>query len=167
MAVADRIDRLNAAIGRAIAWAVLFVALVQFVVVLLRYLAGIGSIWLSESIVYGHATLFMLAAAWTLRMGGHVRVDVFYAEASPRTKALIDLIGALFLLVPFMLTLAWLSVPYVGRSWAILERSRETSGLPAVFVLKTLIPVFAVTMALQGIAQAIRSAGALSVKDER
>ena len=167
LGLADRIDRLNTAIGRAIAWAVLFVVLVQFLVVVLRYVAGIGSIWLSESIVYGHAALFMLAAAWTLRMGGHVRVDVFYAEASPRTKALIDLIGALLLLVPFMLVLAWLSLPYVARSWAILERSRETSGLPAVFLLKTLIPVFAVTMALQGISQAIRAVDVLSIKDMR
>ena len=166
MAAADRIDRLNTAIGRAVAWIVLFVVLVQFLVVVLRYVAGIGSIWLSESIIYGHATLFMLAAAWTLRMGGHVRVDVFYAEASPRTKAMIDLIGALLLLLPLMLVLAWLSLPYVARSWAILERSRETSGLPGVFLLKTLIPLFALTMAMQGISQAIRAADALSIKDK-
>ena len=85
----------------------------------------------------------MLAAAWTLRAGGHVRVDIFYADASPRTKALVDLVGALLLLLPFMLVLLWLSLPYVARSWAILERSQEASGLPLVFVLKTLIPLFA------------------------
>ena len=62
IAVADRIDRFNAAIGRGVAWAVLFVVLVQFVVVLLRYVFGIGSIWLSESILYGNAVMFMLAA---------------------------------------------------------------------------------------------------------
>ena len=81
---------------------------------------------------------------------------------SARTKALIDLLGALLLLLPFMLVLLWLSVPYVARSWAILERSRETSGLPLVFLLKTLIPLFALLMALQGIAQAIRAATALA-----
>ena len=53
--------------------------------------------------------------------------------------------------------LLYFSLPYVRRSWAILDTSRETSGLPAVFLLKTLIPVFAVLMALQGIAQAIRA----------
>ena len=87
---------------------------------------------------------------------------MFYADASPRTKALVDLAGALLLLLPFMLVLVWLSVPYVARSWAILERSRETSGLPLVFLLKTLIPLFALLMALQGVAQAIRAAAALS-----
>ena len=160
--VADRIDRLNAAIGRAAAWAALFVVLMQFLVVVMRYAFGQGSIWLSESIFYGHAALFMLAAAWTLREGGHVRVDVFYAEASPRTKARVDLAGAVLLLLPFMGVLAWFGLPYVDRSWAILERSRETSGLPWVFLLKTLIPLFALLMALQGVSQAIRAADVLA-----
>ena len=154
---AGRIDRLNAAIGRTAAWLCLLVVLVQFAVVVLRYVFGIGSIWLTETIIYGHATLFMLAAAWTLREGGHVRVDVFYADAGPRRRALVDLCGALLLLLPFMLVLLWFALPYVARSWAILETSRETSGLPAVFLLKTLIPLFAVMMALQGMAQAIRA----------
>jgi TRAP-type mannitol/chloroaromatic compound transport system permease small subunit len=156
--IADGIDRLTGAVGRAVAWCTLFVVLTQFVVVVLRYALGIGSIWLSESIVYGHAALFMLAAAWTLRENGHVRVDVFYADASPRRKALVDLVGALLLLIPFALTLGWLSLPYVARSWEVLERSREASGLPAVFLLKSLIPLFALLLALQGLAQAIRAA---------
>ena len=161
IALADRIDRFNAAIGRVVAWAALFVVLLQFAVVVLRYVFGVGSIWLSESILYGNAVMFMLAAAWTLQQGGHVRVDVFYAEASPRRKAQIDLAGALLLLLPFMLALIWLSLPYVARSWAILERSRETSGLPAVFLFKTLIPLFALLLALQGVSQAIRAAEVL------
>jgi TRAP-type mannitol/chloroaromatic compound transport system permease small subunit len=158
---AGRIDRFNAAIGRAAAWLCLLVVLVQFAVVVLRYVFSIGSIWLAESIIYGQATLFMLAAAWTLREGGHVRVDVFYADAGPRRRALVDLCGALLLLLPFMLVLLWFALPYVARSWAILETSRETSGLPGVFLLKTLIPLFAVMMALQGVAQATRAVGVL------
>ena len=160
--LADRIDRLNMAIGRTVAWLVLAVVLLQFALVVARYLFGIGSIWLTETVIYAHAMLFMLAAAWTLQAGGHVRVDVFYADASARTKARVDLVGALLLLLPFMLVLLWLSVPYAARSWAILERSQEASGLPLVFVLKTLIPLFALLMALQGLAQAIRAAAALS-----
>ncbi|HEX9071146.1 MAG TPA: TRAP transporter small permease subunit [Pseudolabrys sp.] len=160
--LADRIDRLNVAIGRTVAWLVLAVVLLQFTLVVARYLIGIGSIWLTETVIYAHAMLFMLAAAWTLHAGGHVRVDVFYADASARTKARVDLVGALLLLLPFMLVLLWLSVPYAARSWSILEHSQEASGLPLVFVLKTLIPLFALLMALQGIAQAIRAAAALS-----
>lgn len=165
--LADRIDHLNTTIGRAASWCALAIVLIAFAVVLMRYVLGLGSIWLQESILYAHAALFLLAAAWTLKEGGHVRVDVFYANAAPRTKALIDLLGALLLLLPFALAVIYFSLPYVGRSWDILERSRETSGVPLVFLFKTLIPVFALLLALQGAAQAIRAAAALSGKGAR
>jgi len=163
-AVADRIDRLTSALGRAAAWLALVVVLLQFALVVARYLFGLGSVWLTETVIYAHAALFMLAAAWTLQVGGHVRVDIFYADASAHTKALIDLVGALFLLLPFMVVLIWLSIPYAARSWSILEHSQEANGLPVVFVLKTLIPLFALLMALQGIAQAIRAAALLRTR---
>ncbi len=155
---ANQIDRLVKAVGRAAMWLALFVVLTQFAVVVLRYVFGIGSIWLSESVIYGHAAMFMLAAAWTLQADGHVRVDILYADASPRRRAWVDLLGALLLLLPFMTVIAWFAIPYVARSWALLERSREASGLPFVYLLKTLIPLFALLMALQGISQAIRAA---------
>ena len=164
IAFADRIDRLTTLIGRAAAWLCLFIVFAQFTVVLMRYGLGAGAAKLTESILYAHAALFMLAAAWTLREGRHVRVDIFYADASPRRKALVDLFGSLLLLIPFALSLLLLSLPYVARSWAILERSRETSGLPFVYLLKTLIPVFALLLLLQGAAQAIRAAYALSTR---
>ena len=156
-AIVVRIDRLTAAIGRAVTWCLLGMVVVQVAVVLMRYVLGLGSIWLSETILYAHATLFMGAAAWTLKQGGHVRVDIFYAGASPRTRALIDLAGALFLLLPFVGVLAWFALPYVARSWAILERSPEASGLPLVFLLKTLMLLFALLLGLQGLAQAARA----------
>lgn len=156
-AIADCIDRIIAVIGRIAAWGVLVVVLVEFTVVLLRYGFGIGSIWLQETVIYAHAALFMLAAAWTLAAGGHVRVDIFYARTSARHRAWVDLLGTAFFLLPFMAALLILSLPYVARSWAILERSRETSGLPFVFVLKTLIPMFAALMLLQGASLAIRA----------
>ncbi len=160
--VANAIDRVNAAIGRAATWCCLFIVFAEFAVVVMRYALGIGSIRIEESVLYAHATLFMLGAAWTLQVDGHVRVDIFYAQARPRTRALVDLVGAIVFLAPFAAVLTMLSVPYVARSWAILERSRETSGLPLVYLLKTLIPLFAALIGLQGIAQAIRAALALS-----
>jgi TRAP-type mannitol/chloroaromatic compound transport system permease small subunit len=165
--LADRIDRLNAAVGRGASWLALVIVLLQFVLVVARYFFSLGSIWLTETVLYAHAALFLLAAAWTLQVGGHVRVDVFYAEAKSRTRVLIDLIGALLLLLPFMAVLLWLSWPYAARSWAVLERSQEASGLPLVFVLKTLIPVFAAMMALQGVAQVARAAMVLRGRRRR
>ncbi len=156
--IADGIDRVTTAIGRVAAWCCLYTVLAEFAVVVMRYLLGIGSIRLQESVLYAHAGLFMLAAAWTLRIDGHVRVDVFYAQAAPRTKALIDICGTIIFLFPFVIAVGLFSVPYVARSWAILEGSRETSGLPFVYLLKMLIPLFAVLLGFQGIAQAIRAA---------
>jgi TRAP-type mannitol/chloroaromatic compound transport system permease small subunit len=154
---AHAIDRLTAVLGRAAAWLALAIVVVQFGLVVARYVFSAGSVPVTESVIYGQAFLVTLTAARTLSVGGHVRVDLFYADASPRRRAWIDLVGTFVLLLPFMLTLLWLSVPYALRSWTILERSQETGGLPLVFVLKTLIPVFALLMALQGIAQAVRA----------
>ncbi len=160
--LAAGIDRTTAAIGRAAMWCCLFIVLAEFAVVVMRYAFGIGSIRLQESVLYAHAALFILAVAWTLQVDGHVRVDIFYAQASERRRALIDLAGALIFLLPFAAVLALLSMPYVARSWAILERSPETSGLPFIYLLKTLIPLFAFLIGLQGVAQAIRAGLVLS-----
>jgi TRAP-type mannitol/chloroaromatic compound transport system permease small subunit len=156
--IANGIDRATAALGRVAAWCCLYLVLAEFAVVVMRYLLGIGSIRLQESVLYAHAALFLLAAAWTLRIDGHVRVDVFYAQAAPRTKAMVDLFGTIVFLFPVVIAVAVLSVPYVARSWRILEGSREASGLPFVYLLKTLIPLFAVLLGFQGVAQAIRAA---------
>ena len=161
LGLARTIDRLTAALGRAAAWLALAIVVVQFGLVIARYVFSTGSVAVTESVIYGQALLVTLTAAWTLATGGHVRVDIFYAEASPRRRALVDLVGTLVLLLPFMLTLLWLSVPYALRSWAILEGSQQAGGLPLVFVLKTIIPMFAVLMALQGVAQVVRAVAAL------
>jgi TRAP-type mannitol/chloroaromatic compound transport system permease small subunit len=156
--IADGIDRITAMIGRLAMWCSLYIVIGEFAVVAMRYLFGLGSIRLQESVVYAHAALFMLAAAWTLQVEGHVRVDVFYARARPRTRALVDLLGAVIFLLPFAIVLMLVALPYVERSWSILERSPQPSGLPFVYLLKTLIPVFAILLGLQGVAQAIRAA---------
>jgi TRAP-type mannitol/chloroaromatic compound transport system permease small subunit len=163
ISVAAAIDRFNTAVGRAASWCALAIVLIGFAVVQMRYVLGLGSIWLQESILYAHAALFLLAAAWTLKEGGHVRVDVFYASASPRVKAWIDLLGAALLLLPFCVAIIYFSLPYVARSWAIFESSRESSGLPLVYLLKSLIPVFAVMLAAQGLSQAIKSVAMLTM----
>ncbi len=160
--VAGIIDRANGAIGRWISWLALFMVLVQFILVIMRYVFGLGSILVQESLIYAHGTLFMIAAGYTLLSDGHVRVDVFDRSASPRRKALVDLGGVVFLLIPVCILLWWSAFPYVAESWKVLEGSRETSGIPGVFLLKTVILVFVVLMALQGISMAIRALLVLS-----
>jgi len=160
--IADQIDRITAVIGRIATWCALYVVLAEFAVVIFRYALGFGSIRLQESVLYAHAGLFMLAAAWTLQIEGHVRVDIFYAGGKPRSRAIVDLLGAVVFLLPFAALLFALTLPYVERSWHIFEGSPQPSGLPFVYLLKTVILVFAALIGLQGVAQAIRAALILS-----
>jgi TRAP-type mannitol/chloroaromatic compound transport system permease small subunit len=155
--LARRLDQLSEWTGRGISWLTLGMVLVTFDVVVLRYLFNIGWISLQESITYMHALVFMLGAAYTLRHDGHVRVDIFYQKFGPRGRAWVDLLGTLFLLMPVTLFIAWISWEYVASSWSLHEGSRETGGLPGVYLLKTAIPLMAVLMLLQGISLALRS----------
>lgn len=155
--VAKAIDRFNDILGRGVAWLALTMVLVQFIVVVLRYVFGIGSIFLQESIVYMHGFNFLLGAGYTLLHDGHVRVDIFYREAPVKRKALTDLIGVGLFLLPVCIMIFWVSFPYVADSWANLEGSQETSGIPGVFVLKTSILLFSVVLILQGISMAIHA----------
>jgi TRAP-type mannitol/chloroaromatic compound transport system permease small subunit len=165
--IADGIDRTTAAIGRIATWCALYIVAAEFAVVVLRYAFGIGSIRLQESVLYAHAGLFLLAAAWILQQDGHVRVDIFYAQARPQSRALVDLFGAIVFLLPFAGTLFVLTLPYVERSWVIHEGSPQPSGLPFVYLLKTMILAFAVMIGLQGVAQALRAALILSVPSQQ
>ncbi len=149
------IDRFNTGVGQTVSWCALLLVAVQFVAVVQRYVFGIGWIWIEESIVYIHATLFMAGAAYTLLHDGHVRVDIFYAGASVRHRAWVDLLGTVVFLWPvsgLIIIKAW---PYVLASWATLESSPETSGIPAVFLLKSLLLVFAGLLALQGLSMVV------------
>jgi TRAP-type mannitol/chloroaromatic compound transport system permease small subunit len=144
------LDRFAEITGRIIAWLTLAMVLITFAVVVLRKLFETGSIALQESVTYLHAAVFMLGAAYTLKHGGHVRVDIFYQKFTPRTRAWVDLLGTLLLLFPVCLYILFSSLEYVGASWAMLEGSREAGGLDGVFLLKTAIPVMAVLLLLQG-----------------
>ena len=131
--------------------------LVQFAVVVMRYAFGIGSIFMQESIVYMHGFMFMIGAGFTLLNDGHVRIDIFYGDATPRTKAWVNLIGSIVFLIPFCLIVFYVSYPYVANAWAVHEGSIETSGIQGVYLLKTTILIFAVLVLLQGISLAIHS----------
>lgn len=154
--LADTIDAVNRHLGRGLRWLVLAMALIQFAIVIGRYVFGVNSIWVQESVLYLHATLFMLAAGVTLLADKHVRVDVFYAKASDAARRRIDLFGHLFLLMPSMLALAWWSWPSVRNSWKILEGPISVGGIEAVFLLKSLIPFFCMLVSLQSVAIVLR-----------
>lgn len=147
----NRLEAVIRHIGQAAAWLSLAVVLLSFSVVVLRYGFNLGWIWLQESVTYLHATVFMLAAAWTLQADGHVRVDIFYRRGSERQRAITDLAGYLLLLIPFCVFLLVVGWHYVASSWALLEGSREPGGLPFVYLLKSLILVLPAMLLLQSL----------------
>jgi TRAP-type mannitol/chloroaromatic compound transport system permease small subunit len=156
--IATRLDRIAEFTGRSIAWLTLGMVLITFAVVVLRYGLQLGSIALQESVTYLHAIVFMLGAAYTLKHDSHVRVDIFYQKATPLTRAWTNLLGTLLLLFPTCGFIFASSLDYVASSWSIQESSRETGGLDGVFLLKTVIPVMAVLLLLQGSSLVLRSA---------
>ena len=155
------IESLSTLTGRAVAWLTLAMVLVTVVIVLLRYLFNTGWIWLQESVTWMHAVTFMIATAYTLKADDHVRVDIFYRRMTPRRRHLVDLLGSVLLLLPVCGFLLYYSLDYVADSWAVLETSREAGGLPGLFLLKTVIPVTAVLLALQGVTITVKSGLAL------
>jgi TRAP-type mannitol/chloroaromatic compound transport system permease small subunit len=107
----------------------------------------------------------MLGAAYALKRGAHVRVDIFYRRFSPRTRAWVDALGGIVFLMPFCLFVLGVSWQFVTESWAIREISSEPGGIPAVYLLKTLIPLMAINLLLQGIAETLRNALVLAETD--
>jgi TRAP-type mannitol/chloroaromatic compound transport system permease small subunit len=154
---ATAIEQLVDFSGRAVSWLTLLMVIITFSVVVLRYVFDIGWIALQESITYLHAMVFLVGAAYTMQHEAHVRVDIFYSHFNQQTRAWIDLCGALFLLLPFMFFLCWVSWEYVADSWDVMEGSREAGGLPGVYLLKSLILIMAGLLTLQAIHQIIRA----------
>lgn len=151
------LDALAEWTGRAVSWLTLAMVAATVAVVVLRYAAGVGLIWLQESVNWMHALVFMLGAAYTLKADEHVRVDVFYRRMSERGRAIVDLAGTLLFLLPLCAFLIVESWPWVAASWRVAERSREAGGLPMLYLLKSLIPLMAALLALQGIAGGLRA----------
>ena len=154
--VADAFDGINRGLAHVIRWLALLMVLVQFAIVVGRYVFGVNSIAAQESVLYMHSALFMLAAGYTLLVDKHVRVDVFFAGLSPAGQRRVDVFGHLFLLMPSMTALLYWSWPSVRNSWSILEGPLAVGGIEAVFLLKSLIPAFCVLVMLQSLSLLIR-----------
>ncbi len=146
------IDAINEWVGKVISWLTLLMVLTTFIIVVLRYVFDIGWIFMQESVTYMHAVVFMLGAAYTLKHNAHVRVDIIYQKCSIKTRAWIDCIGTLLLLMPVTGFIIYSSWEYIADSWAIQESSRNSGGLPGVYLLKTTILFMAGLLILQSIA---------------
>jgi len=164
LALAAGITAFNKAVGRLLAWLCLAMVIVTGIIVIVRYWFESGSIRMQESVTFMHAVLFMLASAYTLAAGDHVRVDVFYGRMSGRQRAWVDLLGTLLLLMPFCVFLIGSGWDYVSISWQIREASQEAGGLPYPFppLMKSAIPAAAGLLLLQGLAMVLTSLATLA-----
>lgn len=151
------IDRLTLFLGRSIAWLTVIMVIATCIVVVLRRGFDIGSIALQESVTYMHAAVFLLAAGYTLKRDGHVRVDILYRRFPVRRRAWIDSLGCLLFLLPLTIFTGFISWEFVVSSWAIREGSTDSGGLGAVYLLKSLIPLMAITLSLQAFAELLRN----------
>lgn len=142
--------------GRIFAFLPLLLVLVQFAIVLMVYVFSTGSIQLQESLQYINAFMFLGAAGYTALHDGHVRVDLFYSKFGPDAKATVNFWGTLLLLVPFLVLMWIAAVPYVLSSWSIMEASVEASGLPFVYILKSTLLLFALSLSLHALATLLR-----------
>ncbi len=157
----EAVEAINRALGKGAAWCALAMMLFQVFSVLVRYVFSYGLITFQEAVIYCHAILFLFGAAYVLQLNQHVRVDIFYNRMGKSGRRAIDLIALLLFVVPVAGVICWVSLPYVVRAWSTLEGSRQAGGLPAIFLLKTAIVVFAVSLALQAAATAARLLGGL------
>lgn len=158
------LDDISYRIGELAKWGLPILVLTTAFSVFALSIFGMSWTKLSESAAYLHAGVIMLGAAATLLAGQHVRVDVFHSRLSAKSRALIDFIGFYLLLLPVCLIIIWNSQAFVNFGWAIFEGSNENDGIRGVFLLKTLIPLFAIMMIGQSLSISLRAAMCLCGK---
>ncbi len=159
----DALDRISVVSGRLTSWLTVVMVIVTFIIVVMRYVFDAGAVWLQESVVWMHAVVFMIGAAYTLQQDEHVRVDIFYRAMSERRRAWVDLLGTLLFLLPLCAFLGYKAWDFVAVSWQLGESSREPGGMPYPFVpmLKSVLLIMPLLLALQGVSILVRALRAL------
>jgi TRAP-type mannitol/chloroaromatic compound transport system permease small subunit len=161
--VLDALDRISIVAGRITSWLTVVMVIVTVIIVVMRYVFDAGAVWLQESVVWMHAVVFMIGAAYTLQQDEHVRVDIFYRAMTERRRAWVDLLGTLLFLLPLCAFLGYKAWDFVAVSWQLGESSREPGGMPYPFVplLKSVLLIMPLLLALQGISILVRALRAL------
>lgn len=160
------ISAINWLVGQTLSWLALACVLVCFTVVVQRYFFHTSTLWMQDLYVWFSGAMFTGVAGFALLRNQHVRVDIFYAPASIRRKAIADLIGVVLFLLPFIYIVITYGWTYVSRSWRLYEASPNIGGMPGYFILKSFIIVFAVLVGLQGLAMAARSILVLADRED-
>jgi len=163
------IDGISELTGRLLAYLVISMVLLIAYDVAMRYLLHAGSVALQELEWHLFAVMILLGAGYTLKHDEHVRVDLLYHSAwlNDTHRAIIDLLGALFLLLPFCALIIWSSWDFVARAYLSGEVSPDPGGLPWRWVLKAMIPLGFSLLALQGVGEVLRRVNYLIASPKR
>ena len=161
------IDRISDKIGKGVGWLCTLMVLIVFYDTVMRYAFNKGNVALQEMEWHLFAVVFLIGAAYTLKEGGHVRVDILFIHFSKKTKAWVDLIGSLVFLLPFCFIIIYATQKFVGNSWAVREISPDPGGLPARYILKAMIPVGFVLLTIQGISEVGKNLLVILGQDEK
>jgi TRAP-type mannitol/chloroaromatic compound transport system permease small subunit len=161
--IADRLENAVDRVGRLVAWLVIAVVFFLFLQNPLREYVGRGQFFANDMGQLAHAAVFMIGVAYAWRWDRQVRVDLLYRRMGPRTRAVVNLLGSVFLLLPWLALVAWDAVPSVISSVELVERFPESNS-PGYFVMKSLLLAFVATMSVQALAVIARSLAVLAQK---
>ncbi len=161
-AISIVVDRLDHVLGNILSVLVWVTALVCATVVVLRYVFHETFAWMQDLYVWTHAIVFLAGIALAMGRDAHVRVDILYSRWTPRRKAVMEIIGILTCILPWMGILVWYAWPVVVTSWQINEGSPQPNGMPAVYLLKSMLLVFTTLVFFQAISLLARSFRVLS-----
>jgi len=164
--LANTIDLLSERVGKAVSWLSLLLIVVVVTDVFFRYGFNLSAAWVMELEWHIFTLLFMLSAAYTFRHDKHVRVDVWYQRFSPRDQALVNLLGNLILLLPWLGLLIYTSTLFAVDAWTLREGSPDPGGLPARYLIKGVIPLGLALLFLQAVSDSLRQWHRLSIKEK-
>ena len=150
------IDKISTFVGQFFAWLIVGLTFMISWEVFSRYVLDNPHPWAFDVMIMMYGTLIMMAGAYTLSKGGHVRGDVLYGFFEPRTQAILDLLLYFLFFIPGVFALAWAGYNFAADSWAINEHSNVTANGPPVYPFKTAIPLAGVFLLLQGFVEMIR-----------
>ena len=155
--IAQVIDLISEKIGIFTAYLILPMIIITFLVAFMRYMLDVGSIAIQEIIIYLHALVFSVGAAFTLKNDMHVRIDIFYSNYKRDFKKIINILGASLFLIPTCILIFITSWDYVISSILLLESSKEAGGLPILYILKSYILLLCITLFFQAISEIFKN----------
>ncbi len=157
MSTVRGLDAISRWSGWIVCWLIIPLVLSLTYEVIARYVFNAPTIWAYDTSYMLYGTFFMLGASFALYRGGHIRTDMLYQNWPPRTQGAIDAACYLFLFFPAMIFFLWMGGQEALHSWSMLEKSDATPWRPPVYPFKSVIPVTALMLLLQGISEFLKS----------